>query len=217
MASVALRSAVVLAGLIGLLLTLNYALDQRIPSIVAHNGAAPVEFGPRIDRGERVCSALGRVDGTEEADALQVTIGSFGAEPPPVRLTVVDEADSDRSSRVLSDYVEGVVSIPLPAGAERGGTRACLTNLGPADIVLAGQRTAEGAGSSIDGEPSSSVVSLRLVTLDPSRWSAVAGSVVERIGFGRGGSGTGDSGYVVLALFVLAFVLALGSAWRWAR
>lgn len=217
MASVVLRSLVVLAGLIGLLLGLSYALRQHVPALVAYNGISPVEFGPRIETDERVCAGLGRVEGSEDADAVQLTIGTFGAVPPPVRLTVVDDTAGERSSRVLRGYTEGVVSIPVPDGAERGGTRACITNLGPADIVLAGQRTAEGEGSPIGGRPSSSLVSVRLVSGDPDPWSAAAGEVVERVGYGRGGSGSGSSGYFVLALFGTAFLVALGAAWRWSR
>lgn len=217
MASLVLRTGVVLAGLLGILLALDYALDRRVPSIVAHNGANPVEFGPRVEGGQRLCASLGRVEGEQPGEAVQVTIGTYGEKPPALRLAVLDDETGQRAARVFRGYQEGVVTIPLPAGTERGGSRACFTNLGAVDIVFAGQRTAQGDGSPIDRKPTDIAVSLRLITGSPKRWSSVTGTVVERIGYGRGESGNGDSGYLVLVLFGAAFAAALGAAWRWAR
>lgn len=206
-----LRRLTVFACLLGLAATLVHALGRPTSPIVASNGIPPAIFAPQpLGEGKQLCEALGT--SVDRASALQVTVGAQGRSPA-LRLTVAGSS----GSRVVRDYPDGVLAIPLPPGAERGGATACIRNLGPGPVLFAGASTAEDQGASVNGEPTGFSVSLRLVRFDAPDWSSVVDRTVERIGYGRGGIGTGESGWLVIALFGGAFSVALWGAWRWAR
>jgi len=206
-----LRRLTVLACLVGLVLALVYALGRSTDPIVGSNGIPPAVFPvDPLRAGSVACDGLGT--SVDRADALQLTVGAEGANPP-LRVTL----DGGRGSRTVSGYEDGVVAIPLPTGVDHGASSACIRNLGPSPVLLGGAVTGANQGGTVDGTRTSFSLSLRLVRFDAPDWSSAVGRTVERIGHGRGGSGAGWSGWLVVALFASAFGAALAGAWRWAR
>jgi len=202
------RLAVLLASFVALVVASFWTLHHRQPEVVGYNGARPFAFLATVAPGRPVCTGLGQ--GRTEPDRVQVTVGSNGAGPQPLRLSLPGAG----VGATVRSYRDGVVDLPLPAHPEAGNGVACLENLGTRPVLAAGE---PGSGSSIRNRPQKYTVAYALVDRTPPRWSASADDVLHDVGLARAGAGGAATGYVVLVLLGLSLIGALAATARWVR
>jgi hypothetical protein len=195
-ASVAVVGVVVLAVLV-------WGLTRPQPRAVGGNGVPPSQFVINLAPRAVVCSPLGRA--TRDADAVEATLGTYGRPAQPLRLSV------NGSSRVTTGYRSGVVTLGLPAGAARGGDRACVRNLGTARVAIAG---VHGGGSVVNGRGRPFGLSLALVDTDPPSWWNRTPTLVAHVGDAPGAPLGSATGWVAALMFALGLVGALLLAGR---
>lgn len=192
--------------------TVAHGLQRPTSPIVGGNTILPVAFPDRgLAPKKETCDALGAPE--RRADVLLVTMGAAGRATPPVRLTF----PGVEGSSTVRDWGDGVVAIPLPAGARNGAPQACLTNLGRSPLFIAGYQAGAPDGKLAGNRPVGFSLSFRLATEHPPTWADELGSTLRRVGNGWGGVGAGGSGWLVVVLFAGAVGAAAAGVGRWAR
>jgi hypothetical protein len=194
------------AGLVALAVTLLVVLGQkaqrRSGTDLTPNGAFVAGLAP----GQQTCQ-----DGEllpSDTSAVRVTIGSYRKPGPPVRLTFTGAGGKLLSSgRLRAGWREGVVQIPLThVSTAVGEARACLRDLGPGSIAVAG--TLPDPGFTMQVGPRRLEGRLRYDYMRPGResWLQLLPTIVYRSTLAKGGlvRHWAWAGAVVLMLLAVA-------------
>ena len=196
----------IVAGLtaLGIIAALVWTFSQPSSALVGGNSTDPAEFVATVKPGQRVCAILRSSDA--RADALRVTIGTFGSPSVPLRLSV------DKASRAIaaSSYRQGEVDFPLPTGSHGGDHE------GDAKIAFAGIPLGD-TESTLDGKPVKYRVSLGLIDSAPPTWGSRVSQAISRMGNGPGVPFGAATGWVVIVLAAAGLLGAVGAIARWAR
>lgn len=201
---------VVAAGLTGLLAALVVLLLQQAPrrsgSDLTPNGA----FVVVLHRAQEACQGQELLPAN--TSALQMTIGTYGAPGPPLRVSLSGPAGEPLSSGgLMRGWRQGVVRIPVAhVKSARDGARFCVRNDGTAPIALAGDFPDPGYAMQVAGKASHER-RLRVDYLRPGResWIELLPTLVYRFSLGKAGFVRSWAWVAVLLLMLAAGALAL--------
>ncbi len=117
-----------------LLVVLGQKAQRRSGTDLTPNGAFVAALAP----GEQTCQGDELLPGG--TSAARATIGTYGKPGPRLKLTFTRPGGALLSSgRLAAGWREGVVQIPLThVSTAVAGARACLRDLGPGSIAVAG-------------------------------------------------------------------------------
>ena len=189
---------------ITVLASVGWLLQHDDAGVVGSNGVRPAAFVGALPARHEVCQTLG-VAKRRPSTAL-VTLGTSGVGPQALRVRVPGRS----TESLVSNYQDGVVSLPLPDGvAPNGGQLLCIKNRGQRDVQLGGESF---PSAMVDRRIRPFAVSVTLTGTQRS-WGAQANALFKRIGSARGADGS-TMGWIICGLFGAAVFVALGAARR---
>jgi hypothetical protein len=190
------------------LASIGWVFQSDDSGVVGTNGVRPQAFVGALPSKREVCETMGTTK--RMPSAALVTLGLAGASPQPLRVRVLGQG----STSVVRRYSDGVVSLPLPKRVSPAADqKLCIRNSGRESVQLGGENF---AGATLDGLIQPFAVSITLIGR-PRTWGAQTSALLGRVGSAQAGGGGSMSGWIVVGLFGVAVIVALGAASRFAR
>jgi hypothetical protein len=175
------------------------------------NQIAPQAYVATVDPGRRLCQSPELVPAG--SGSLELNVGTYGRPGPPLEVMVGGNARGNRGG----GYHDGWVRVPF-AGAAADRRRpepapdVCVRNAGRTRIAVAGELAPPGQAARVAGRPAQGLVTLRWRSAHATTWWGDAGTVAERVTFGKADLGPWTPALLLVLVWAGAFALVLRSA-----
>ncbi len=205
--------AVLAAGLGLLAVAIAFGVTNATRTLIGSNAISPATFVAILEPGGVLCQAGERVP--EGTGLLRMTIGTYGAPGPALRVAV---QDGDRPVLPVGDLAagwrQGIVDLPLGATTTRAvpSARVCIANRGTARLAFAGAET--GTPARVAGKPGRGRARIEYVLGKRLSGHSLRATIASRMTFARGlwGGLAPGAALAFVLLVVVAATRALLSA-----
>jgi hypothetical protein len=202
------RRLVLAGGELALVVVLAVLLLHHAPRRSGTNMAPNPAFVAILGQGHELCQGQDLLPG--DTEALDFTIGTYGAPGPQLALSIKTAAGAVLTEGGLpTGWRQGAVSIPVRrVHVATEGSTMCLRNLGAHKIAIAGYAPDPGNYMQEDGKTIPGHVRIEYLRSTHESWFALLGTIAHRFSLGKSNLLRHWAVGAVLALMLLAIALA---------